>query len=122
MQAPDDKLAYALECLLWSIEDKDFSVDGWTYFRVKRESENALDVVGLMTLLPSGSVPIAINVQGQDKGFVWSAQIACVDADWLALSHSRQWKDVYLYATGERQTPGWRWERQYHGSAQDTDA
>src|SRR5688572_12629188 len=100
---PDEQLAAALYFMLWSIDDLD--VDGWTLFRVVRESEESLDAIGLMTLLPSGSIPIAISVKAQEGGLAWSAQVARQDPDWLALSDSKRWNRVYLYATGERESP-----------------
>ena len=122
VREPDDEVASALYALLWSIDDTDVSVDGWSYFRVIRESEESLDAVGLMTLLPSGSVPIAINVKAQQGGFAWSVQVAHLDQAWLALSDSKRWNSVYLYATGELETPRWTWGRQHHGSVHRADA
>jgi hypothetical protein len=46
----------------------------------------------------------------------WSAQIAHLDEAWRSLSQSRQWKSVYLYASGELSSPRWNWARQYQGS------
>lgn len=68
-----------------------------------------------MTLLPSGSVPIALNVTADEGGLTWSAQAALQDRTWLALSDSKRWNNVYLYATGEREVPPWTWGRQYQG-------
>src|SRR5262249_9789573 len=95
---PDDELEDALYDLLWSIDEKGVSVDGWAYFRVIRESEESIDAVGLMTLLPSESVPIEINVKAQDDGFAWSVLIGRLDPAWLALSNRGRWIRVYLYA------------------------
>ena len=78
-------------------------MDGWDYFSVIRESNDSIDAVGLMTLLPSGSVPIEVNVTRHESGFTWSVRIARLDPAWLALSDSKRWKSVYLYATGERE-------------------
>jgi hypothetical protein len=118
-RTPDDDLADALDALLWSIE-KDVSVDGWALFRVVRESTQALDAVGLMTLLPTGTAPIAINVQAQPDGFTWLVRIGSLDAAWLGLSPDKQWNSVYLYATGAIESFPWTWGPPQHGSVQDT--
>jgi hypothetical protein len=120
MREPDEELATALYFMLWSIDD--LTVDGWALFRIVQESEDFLDAVGLMTLLPSGSVPIALNVRADDGGLTWSAQAALQDQAWLALSDSKRWNSVYLYATGERETPLWTWGRQYRGRVLRTNA
>ena len=119
---PDDELADGLYGLLYSIDLEDVSVDGWDYFRVVRESKESLDAVGLMALLPSGSVPIQISVKGHESGFTWSMQIARVDPVWRALSDSKRWNSVYLYAAGEHEMPQWTWGQQYHGSVDRADA
>jgi hypothetical protein len=122
VREPEDELANSLYSLLWSVDEKDMFVDGWSYFRVVRESEDSIDAVGLMTLLPSGSVPIEIHVRRQEAGLFWLVQIARLDPDWLALSDSKRWNSVYLYATGEREIPRWTWGRQHHGSLHRADA
>jgi hypothetical protein len=120
---PDDDLAHALYFCLWSIVDRDLTVDGWSYFRVIRESEESIDAVGLMTTLhPGKDVPIEMNVKARDGGFAWSALIGGLDPAWLALSDHGRWKRVYLYATGQREIWQWTWARQYHGSVHHADA
>ena len=118
-RAPDEDLADALYALLWSI-DMDVSVDGWALFRVVRESTHALDAVGLMTLLPSGAAPIAVSLREQAGGFAWSMRVGRLDASWLALSPDKQWNSVYLYATGDAESPPWTWGPQHDGSVQGT--
>ena len=119
---PDDEVAHALYFMLWHIDDQNVCVDGWTLFRIIRESENSLDAVGLMSLLPTGSVPIEVSVTATESGLVWSAQVARRDPAWLSLSDSKQWNRVYLYATGELERPQWTWERRYEGSVHRADA
>jgi hypothetical protein len=65
LREADEELATALYFMLRSIDD--LSVDGWALFRVIQESQDSLDAVGLMTLLPSGSVPIAVNVTTDER-------------------------------------------------------
>ena len=122
VREPDQELGDALYVLLYSIDLKNISVDGWNSFYVIRESRNSLDAVGLMTLLPTGSVPIEINVSSIESGFSWSVQIGRLDSEWLGMSESKQWKQVYLYATGGRDTPHWAWDRRCNGSVDWADA
>ena len=105
---PDEDLADALYALLRSA-DTDVSVDGWRLLQVVQESAEALDAVGLMTLLPSGAVPVAISVQAQPGGLEWTARLGRADARWLALSSDKQWNSVYLYATSDAASPPWTW-------------
>jgi hypothetical protein len=116
-RAPDEDLADALYALLWWIET-DVPVDGWALMRVVHESTQALDAVGLMTLLPTGAVPIAISVRAQAAGFEWSMRIGVLDASWLALSSDKQWNSVYLYATGNAESPRWTWGPRHEGSVE----
>ncbi len=116
---PDEDLADALYALLRSI-DTDVSVDGWSLFRVVRESTQALDAVGLMTLLPSEAVPIDISVRAQVGGFEWAVRIGRQDDRWLTLSSDKQWKSVYLYATTGTESPPWTWGPLYGGSMEVT--
>ena len=118
----DDDLADALYVLLYSADLQYLGVDGWDYFRVVSETVDSIRAVGLMCLLPSGSVPIEVNIRRDEAGVTWSVQVARLDPAWLALSDSKRWKSLYLYATGERETPQWTWDRQYQGSVQRTGA
>jgi hypothetical protein len=112
---PDEDLADALYALLRSI-DTNVAVDGWSLFRVVRESIHALDAVGLMTLLPSHAVPIDISVLAQGGGFEWAVRIGREDEPWLTLSSDKQWNSVYLYATTETESPPWTWGPLHVGS------
>jgi hypothetical protein len=114
---PDEELANSLYALLRSIDGLQVTVDGWSYVRVVRESPESLGAVGLMTLLPSGSIPIEIEVKANNSGVAWMVQVAQTDSEWLALSESKRWNRVYLYATGERATPQWSWGESLEGSA-----
>lgn len=116
-RAPDEDLADALYALLWSIETG-VSVDGWALLRVVRESAQELDAVGLMTLLPSGAVPIGISLRARAGSFEWSMRIGRMDARWLALSSDKQWSSVYLHATSESESPPWTWGARHDGSVE----
>ena len=118
-QAPDDDLADALYFLLWSI-DAEVTIDGWALFRVTSESVRTLDGVGLMTLLPTGAVPIAVSVWEHAGAIEWSVRIGRLDAAWLDLSPDKQWNSVYLYATGGADLPRWTWGPKHRGVIQPT--
>lgn len=111
---PDEDLAAALYILLGSV-DIEVTVDGWALFKVTVESSDSLDVIGLMTLLPSGSVPVALNVRMDNGGLAWSARLGNQDAEWGALSSSKRWNRVYLYASDARDEPQWTWDRPRSG-------
>ena len=113
----DDDLATAVYFLLWSV-DAGVSFDGWALFQVVRESSQSLDGVGLMTLLPSGSVPIAISVREHADTIEWSMRMGCLDASWLDLSPDKQWNSVYVYAAGWADSPRWTWGPQHCGTLQ----
>jgi hypothetical protein len=117
---PDVELADALYCLLRT-NDVGVTVDGWEYIRITRESRDALEAVGLVWLLPSGSVPIAVHVEANASGLAWKAQVGREDEEWRAQSESKRWKSVYLYATGDRSEPGWSWD-EYQGTVRQPDA
>ena len=117
----DDQLGEALYRMMWKADDLDLDVDGWRFFHVVRESNDSIDAVGLMTLLSNGSIPIAIKVSAAEEGLAWVVQVARQDRDWLALSDSKQWNCVYLYATGARDEPQWTWERTYQGVARPAE-
>lgn len=117
---PDDQLSHALYFMLWSLSD--VTVDGWTVFKVTSESEDSLDAVGLMTLLPSGSMPMAIHVVATEQGLEWNAQVSLKDESWLSLSSSKRWKSTYLFACGDLPDPPWSWDRTYTGALRQSDA
>jgi len=117
----DDQLGHALYFTLWSIDDPDAIVDGWTIFRVIGESDASLDAVGLMTLLPSGSMPIALHVDATHQGLNWSARVSLKDEAWLSLSASKRWNKVCLFAGGDLVEPPWAWDRTYTGTLPGAD-
>lgn len=111
--APDGDVATAVYFMLWSMDG--LSVDGWSFFHVVRESEDCLEGLGLMTLLPTGSVPISVTIKADPAGLAWSARAGVQDPAWLALSDSKRWNAVYLHATGDREAPQWEWDRERQG-------
>lgn len=116
---PDGDVATAVYALLWSMED--LVVDGWALFRVVQESDDSIDALGLMTLLPSGSIPMSVKIRADEAGLACSVQVGLQDQRWLALSDSKRWNSVYLFATGERDEPQWNWGREYQGLVRRAD-
>jgi len=118
---PDTELADALYCLLRTSE-VGVTVDGWSFIRIVRESHESIEAVGLMSLLPSGSVPMVVHVEAAAAGLAWTADIGRGDDDWRALSESKKWKRVYLYASGDRNEPGWTWSEKCRGTVRQAVA
>jgi hypothetical protein len=114
-EEPDAELADALYGLLRT-NDVGVTVDGWGLVRVVRESPREVEAVGLMWLLPSGSVPIAVKVEATSTGLAWKAQVGREDGEWQAQSESKRWKSVYLFASGERSEPEWVWGAKHQGT------
>ena len=118
----DDQLGHALYCMLWSLGEPDVSVDGWTIFKVTGEAYATLDAVGLMTLLPGGSMPISLHVEATAGGLKWSARASLKDEEWQSQSDSKRWNNVYLFAGGDIADPPWVWDRTYTGTLPKADA
>jgi hypothetical protein len=116
-----DELSSALYALLYSIGAGGLVVDDWETFYVRSESETSLAAVGLMTLLPEGSVPIEVRIESLDQGFSWTVQTVEWDS-WRRLTEARRWKDVYLYGTNSQLEPSWEWSGSYSGRAFPADA
>ncbi len=112
---PDSELAEALYALLRT-NDVGVTVDGWDFIRIVRESQREVESVGLMSLLPGGSVPIAVQVETTPMGLAWTARVGRDDSEWQAQSDSKRWKSVYLFANGDRSDPKWAWNEAYQGT------
>jgi GNAT superfamily N-acetyltransferase len=119
---PDQQIGDALYDLLYTVDLNGLCVDGWMYVHVRSESPDLLLAVGLMTLLPTGSLPMEVKIQRLDDALSWDVQVGRPDTAWLASSDSKQWKSVYLYATGERDSPQWEWDRRFHGVIRRADS
>jgi len=114
-EEPDAELATALYGLLRT-SDVGVTVDGWGFVRVVRESPREVEAVGLMSLLPTGSIPIAVQVEATATGLAWKAQFGREDGEWQAQSESKRWKSVYLFASGDRREPAWVWNANHQGT------
>lgn len=119
---PETEVADASYILLRFVEDIAVVVDGWQNFHIVQESHDSLDAVGLMTLLPGGSTPIALGFKSTDRGVAWSVKFAHPRHPWNSLSESKKWKSMYLYATGESVDCPWLWEWQHEGISVRADA
>ena len=95
--------------------DVGVAVDGWGFVRIVRETPRDIEAVGLMSLLPAGSVPIAVLVETTPAGLAWTAKVGRDDDEWQAQSESKRWKSVYLYANGDRSEPEWAWNDGHQG-------
>jgi hypothetical protein len=113
----DDRLGHALYVMLGSMNDPDMTLDGWALFKVIHETDESLESIGLMTLLPSGSAPIELRLDSTEKGLRWKAKVSLRDAVWLSLPDGKRWNSVYLFAHGDRAQPPWVWDRSYEGDA-----
>lgn len=102
---PDDELANSMYRLLWTLETSEASVDGWLYFAVIRETASEISTVGLMSLLPSGSIPIQVDVRVSDDQAQWVVRFGRMNLTWLELSESKRWNYVYLYSRGVNDRP-----------------
>jgi hypothetical protein len=111
----DDRLGHALYSMLCSLNDPDVTLDGWALFKVVHETDDSLESVGLMTLLPGGSAPMALRLDSTEQGLLWKAKASLRDEAWLSLSDSKRWNNVYLFANGDRALPPWVWDRSYEG-------
>jgi hypothetical protein len=112
---PDETLGDSVYALLRVASEVDICVDGWEVFRVKSETNEYLEAVGMMALLPSGSIPIAISILGKPETLAWSVRLGEENDEWRSLSESKRWKKFYLYATGSASEPPWSWGKQYRG-------
>jgi hypothetical protein len=116
VEDPDVRLEVCLYFMLWSISDPLVIVDGWSLFRVLEETDTSISAVGLMTLLPAGSVPIEMDITLENGGLQWTARVGSQDAAWLTYPESKRYNMVYLYAGGDREHPGWEWAREFRGA------
>ena len=114
----DDSLADSLYFLMRNVPIADACSDGWSYFYVIHESDELLEIAGLMTLLPEGAIPVTIRLLVDGHSVTWSARFGQLEPAWIALSTSKQWSRVYLFANGDRTMPDWKWGSEYTGTMQ----
>jgi hypothetical protein len=111
----DAAVAAAVYVLLRGHPDLHLAVDGWTTFHVIRETTASLKAVGIMTILPTGELPLEVELSREPNGARYLLRVGLVDERWHSLSESKRWKSVYLYATQDRDID-WTWSDQYRAS------
>jgi hypothetical protein len=116
--AGEEAFAYALELYLRVIPNLDTAVDGWRMLRLVRENATSLQAVGIVHVLPTGELPLEVELSREPASTRYRLRIGIGDARWDALSHSKRWKAVYLYASGERDEE-WTWSEPVSGYLAD---
>ncbi len=114
----EEASTYALELCLRTIPNLNASVDGWRVLRIVRETDTSLRAVGIMYLLPTGELPIEVELSRELNSTRYWLRMGLADARWKSLSGSKRWTAVYLYASGERDE-GWTWSEPISGSLPD---
>jgi hypothetical protein len=109
----NEELASALYSLLRT-SDIAVTVDGWGFFGTVRESPQEVEAVGLMSLLPTGEVPIEVRVEATSAGLAFEARVGRDDDAWRALSDSKRWRLLYQYVHGDGPL-GWDWDTSFRG-------
>lgn len=109
-----DAFKYALELYLRAIPKLETAVDGWTFLQVIEESRTALRAVGLSYVLPSSILPIDAQFRFSNGSVEYRILVGSDDETWGALSESKRWKAVYLYAT-EGAKSDWNWDHPVKG-------
>ncbi len=119
-QFPEDKrgpkaFEYALGLWLRALPNLHIAVDGWTHLNVVEESTTNLRAVGIMWVLPPNKLPIDAEFLYDNGVIGYRILVGSDDERWAALTESKRWKVVYLYAT-EGAEPQWNWDRPVEGS------
>ncbi|MFK7889097.1 MAG: hypothetical protein AB8G16_19740 [Gammaproteobacteria bacterium] len=113
---PDSESAfgYALELYLCALPNLGVSLDGFSHLRIARETGDYLRAVGLSHVLPRGQVPMEVELSKVGGAIHYKILVGKDDAEWVALSESKRWKMVYLYATGCGDAR-WHWNAEISG-------
>ena len=107
-----------MELYLRFIPNLDAAVDGWMILRLVRENATSLQAVGIMHVLPTGELPLEVELSREPASTRYRLRLGIGDARWEALSHSKRWNAVYLYASGER-AEEWAWSEPVSGYLAD---
>lgn len=91
------------------------ALDGFTYLNVVEETPESLRAVGISYILPSGKLPIDAEFRLTSGAVEYRILVGSDDEAWGALTESKRWKAVYLYAT-EGAEPEWNWDLPVEGS------
>jgi len=116
--AGEEAFSCALELYLRTIPNLNVSLDGWRMLRVVRETSASLRAVGIIYVLPTGELPLEVELSREPGSTCYWLRIGTSDARWESLSDSKRWTAVYLYASGDREE-GWTWSEPISGSLAD---
>ena len=95
-----------------ALEDR--SPDGFLTFHIKEETTNSIEIVGLVTLLPSGRAPLQLKLSSDSSGMLYELNIGRTDDKWLRMNDSKQWNAVYLLGT-DSYVDEWLWQETISG-------
>jgi hypothetical protein len=109
---------YASYLYLRGIPNIDVAVDGWRMLRLVSETAASLRAVGIMYVLPTGEIPIEVELSRELRSTRYWLRVGMDDSRWGSLSDSKRWKAVYLYANGECDE-AWNWSQQVSGCLPD---
>jgi hypothetical protein len=112
--AGEEAFTYALYLCLRSLHIADVAMDGWRMLRIAGETATSLRAVGIMHVLPTGELPIEVELSGELHSIRYWVRIGMDDDRWGSLTDSKRWKAVYLYANGARDE-AWHWSQPISG-------
>lgn len=116
--AGEEAFTYALYLYLRAIPNFEVAVDGWRMLRVASETTESLRAIGIMYVLPTGELPIEVELSRELRSTRYALRIGIDDTLWRSLSDSKRWKAVYLYANRERGEE-WNWSQPISGCLPD---
>lgn len=82
------------------------------------ETATSLRAIGIMHVLPTGELPIEVELTREPRSTRYLIRIGADDSRWGSLSDSKRWNAVYLYATGDRDEQ-WNWSQPISGCLPD---
>jgi hypothetical protein len=103
-----------LELCVRSIPGVDVAFDGWATLQITKETSRKLSAVGLMHILPKGESPVEIDLSMQGQSIHYQLRFGDQSDQLAAMSESKRWKAMYLYAGGDAD-PVWVWSEEMSG-------
>lgn len=114
----EDAFAYAFYLFLRALPNLDVTVDGWKTLQIVRETDDFLQAVGIMYVLPNGEPPFEVVLRRRPNETLYWLRVGVDDDRWNSLSEAKRWKLVYYYAQGQRNEE-WEWSEPISGSISD---
>ena len=112
-----DQLEFAAYGVIRGFTPIDEAVDGWKSVYITSETEASVLIQGLMYILPTGAVPMSIELESEHGSTVcYTLRVGVTDKDWASMSESKQWNAMHLYANDDLD-PVWKWRDPMTGSA-----